>query len=142
MKCKDVTEKLYDMKKGALPPTEMLEISTHLKHCPSCMAQNNAINEIRTIFRNTLEPVPDAVYRNIKASTSQKRGFSIPFLKPVPITAFALSLLLLFSLLKLTSAPKNQEDELAAFIYDSYAQSNETYDNEIPSNIEYVTYAY
>jgi len=142
MNCKNVTEKLYDMKKGALPPMETLEISTHLKHCPSCMAENNAINEIRTIFRETLEPVPDAVYRNIKTSTAVKKNFSIPFLRPVPVTAFALSLLLLFSILKLTSAPKNQEDELAAFVYDSYAQSAETYDDEIPSNIEYVTYAY
>jgi hypothetical protein len=142
MRCKDVTEKLYDMKKGELSPMEKLEITLHLKHCPSCMAENNAVNEIRAVFRDTLEPVPDAVYRNIKASTAPKKRFSIPFLKPVPVTAFALSLLILFSLIKLTGSPKNQEDELAAFIYDSYAQSAETYDNEIPSNIEYVTYAY
>ncbi|PKL92564.1 MAG: hypothetical protein CVV21_02050 [Candidatus Goldiibacteriota bacterium HGW-Goldbacteria-1] len=142
MICKDVTDKLYHMKKGELSPMEKLEVTLHLKHCPSCMAESNAISKVRALFRDSLEPVPDEVYRNIQASTSQKRGFSIPFLRPVPVTAFALSLLLLFSLFKMTITPKNQEDELAAFVYDSYAQSNETYDDEIPSNIEYVTYAY
>lgn len=142
MNCNDIKDNLYHLKKGVLSPLEESEILIHLRRCPSCAAEYETVNRIKDVFKNTLEPVPVSILHNIEAATGKKQGFSISFLKPLPVAAFALSLLLILSLLKITSAPNNKEDELAAFIYDSYAQSAETYDNEIPSNIEYVTYAY
>ena len=142
MKCNAIKENLYHIGKGALSPFEETEILIHLKHCPSCAAEYDEVNRIKAVFKNTLEPVPASILHNIEAAAGKKQGFSIPFLKPLPVAAFALSLLLLISILKITTAADTKEDELAAFIYDSYAQSAETYDNEIPSNIEYVTYAY
>jgi len=106
MKCNAIKENLYHIGKGTLSPFEETEILIHLKHCPSCAAEYDEVNRIKAVFRNTLEPVPGSVLQNIKSATGKKQGFSIPFLKPLPVAAFALSLLLILSLLKITSAPK------------------------------------